>query len=373
MQAKALRLAIHRRFAYTDGLLERRGHAPKGDHPVAKKKPKESPEARRYLVTGGAGFIGSHLSERLLNEGHEVVAFDDLSTGRLDNLRHLEGNPRFDYVIESVTNEPLLQNIINDVDAVFHLAAGVGVMNVVRSPIHTIETTLYPTELVLNCAASAGNRRVLITSSSEVYGKGTKVPFSEEDDMLFGPTSRSRWSYGCAKAIGEFLALAYHAERKLPVVIVRLFNTAGPRQLGDYGMVLPRLVAQAVKGGPITVYGDGVQTRCFLHVSDAVDALSLLMRCTEAEGQVVNVGSDEETSINELAERVRRRVNPRAEIVHVPYDEAYGPRFEDLRRRVPDLTRLGRLIGFKPARTLDDIIDAVAEECRTRQQKLDKL
>jgi len=340
---------------------------------VAKKKPKESPATQRYLVTGGAGFVGGHLCQRLLEEGHEVIAFDDLSTGRLDNLRPLEGSPRFDYVIESVTNEPLLQNIINDVDGVFHLAAGVGVMNVVRSPIHTLENTLYPTELVLNCAASASNRRVLITSSSEVYGKGTKVPFSEEDDMLFGSTSTSRWSYGCAKAVGEFLALAYHRERKLPVVIVRLFNTVGPRQLGDYGMVLPRLVAQAVKGGPITVYGDGVQTRCFLHVSDAVDALLRLMRCPEAEGQVVNVGSDEETSINELAERVRRRVNPRAKIVHVPYDEAYGVGFQDLRRRIPDLTRVRRLIGFEPTKTLDDIIDAVAEECRAKQQNLDKL
>jgi UDP-glucose 4-epimerase len=272
-----------------------------------------------------------------------------------------------------VTNEPLLENIINNVDAVFHLASGVGVMNVVRSPITTLENTLYPTELVLTCAATAGKCKVLIASSAEVYGKSAKTPLGEEDELVLGAPGRSRWSYGCAKAVGEFLALAYHAERKLPVVIARLFNTAGPRQLADHGMVLARFVMQAVKGGPITVYGDGVQSRCFLHVSDAVDALSGLLGCAAAEGQVVNVGSDEETSINELAERVRQRVNPRAEIVHVPYDEAYGKGFEDPRRRVPDLTRLRGLIGFRPAKTLDDIIDDVAEECRTRKRRLDRL
>jgi UDP-glucose 4-epimerase len=340
---------------------------------MAKKKGEGSPSRQRYLVTGGAGFLGSHLSERLLADGHEVIAFDDLSTGKLDNLQPLEGNPRFDYVIESVTNEPLLQNIINDVDAVFHLAAGVGMVNVVRSPVTTLENTLYPTELVLNCAAMAGKCRVLIASSAEVYGKAEKTPLSEEDELVLGAPGKPRWSYGCAKAVGEYLAVAYHAERKLPVVVARLFNTAGPRQTGDYGMVVPRFVMQAVKGGPITVYGDGVQSRCFLHVSDAVDALRGLLGCRKAEGQVVNVGSDEETSINELAERVRGRVNPQAEIVHVPYNEAYGEGFEDPRRRVPDLSRLKRLTGFQPAKTLDDIIDDVAEECRSRKRKIDKL
>lgn len=338
-----------------------------------KKRTESSSEPRRYLVTGGAGFIGSYLSEKLLSEGHEVVAIDDLSTGRLDNIRHLEANPRFDYVIETVTNEPLLQNICNNVDAVFHLAAGVGVISVVNSPVHTIEANLYATEVVLHCASQADHRKVLITSSSEVYGKGTKVPFKEDDDMLFGPTTKSRWSYGCSKAIDEFLALAYHKQMKLPVVIARLFNTVGPRQLGDYGMVLPRFVAQALRGGPIAVYGDGEQARCFVHVGDVVDALYDLMHCSEAEGQVVNVGSDEEISINALAERVRERVNPDAEIAHVPYGEAYEEGFEDLRRRVPDLTRVRKLIGFKPTKSLDEIIDAVADELRMKQRKLDEL
>ncbi|KPJ52041.1 MAG: nucleoside-diphosphate sugar epimerase [Planctomycetes bacterium DG_58] len=333
----------------------------------------DEPTGRRYLVTGGAGFIGSYLSEKLLSEGHEVVVIDDLSTGRLENIRHLEGNRRFDYVIESVANEPLLQNVIGQVDAVFHLAAGVGVMSVVHSPVHTIEDTLYATEIVLHCASQAGDKKVLITSSSEVYGKGTKVPFNEDDDMLFGPTTKSRWSYGCSKAIDEFLGLAYAKEMKLPVVIVRLFNTVGPRQLGDYGMVLPRFVSQALRGGPVTVFGDGEQTRCFVHVTDVVDALCELMHSPEAEGQVVNVGSDEEITINALAERVRARVNPEAEIRHVPYEEAYEEGFEDLRRRVPDLSRVRKLIGFKPTRSLDEIIDAVATEFRMKKQKIDEL
>jgi len=344
---------------------------------VAKRqrgKRKHTPsEKRRYLVTGGAGFIGSHLSELLLREGHEVVVLDDLSTGRLDNVKHLESESRFDYVIESVANEPLLQNIIDNMDAVFHLAAGVGVMSVVQSPVHTIESTLFGTELVLHAASMAGSKKVLITSSSEVYGKGTKVPFEEADDMLFGPTSKSRWSYGCSKAIDEFLALAYHKQMKLPVVIARLFNTVGPRQVGDYGMVLPRFVNQALSGGPITVFGDGEQSRCFVDVGDVVDALYKLMQSKKAEGQVVNVGSDEEITINELAGRVRGRVNPDAEITHVPYDEAYEEGFEDLRRRVPALTRIRKLIGFAPTKSLDEIIDAVAAECREKQRRIDGL
>jgi len=340
---------------------------------VTKKKRRSESIGRRYLVTGGLGFIGSHLCGKLLSDGHEVVAIDDLSTGRIDNVKHLEGNPRFDYVIETVANEALLQNVCDNVDAVFHLAAGVGVMSVVQSPVHTIEATLYATEIVLHCASQADDRKVLITSSSEVYGKGTTVPFKEDDDMLFGPTTKSRWSYGCSKAIDEFLALAYHKELKLPVVIARLFNTVGPRQLGDYGMVLPRFVGQALRGGPIAVYGDGEQTRCFVHVIDVVDALCTLMHSDDAEGQVVNLGSDEEISINALAERVRERVNPDAEIAHVPYAEAYEEGFEDLRRRVPDLTRIRKLIGFKPTKSLDEIIDAVADELRMRRQKIEGL
>ena len=338
-----------------------------------RKRRSDGSSKRRYLVTGGAGFIGSHLAERLLADGHAVVVMDDLSTGRLDNLKTLEGYSGFDYLVDSVANEALLQNVIDNVDAVFHLAAGVGVMSVVQSPVHTIEATLYATEIVLHCANQAGNRKVLLTSSSEVYGKGTKVPFAEDDDVLFGPTTKSRWSYGCSKAIDEFLALAYHKEMKLPVVIARLFNTVGPRQLGNYGMVLPRFIAAALRGDPIVVYGDGEQTRCFVHVADVVDALVRLMHCEAAEGRVVNLGSDEEISINALAERVRERVNPEVEIAHVPYAEAYEEGFEDLRRRVPDLTRVRQLIGFEPTRTLDEIIDAVADELRAKQRKIAEL
>ena len=340
---------------------------------MAKKKRTKPVAKGKYLVTGGAGFVGSHLAERLLAEGSEVIVMDDLSTGRLDNLKSLEKYAGFDYVIDSVANEPLLQNIVDNVDAIFHLAAGVGVMNVVENPVQTIESTLYATEIVLHCASQAGGKKVLLTSSSEVYGKGAKVPFSEDDDMLFGPTTKSRWSYGCSKAIDEFLALAYHKELKLPVVIVRLFNTVGPRQLGKFGMVLPRFIASAVKGDPIVVYGDGEQTRCFVDVADVVDALIKLMPCDEADGKVMNLGSNREISINALAERVRERVNPEVEIAHVPYDEAYEEGFEDLRRRVPDISRVRKLIGFEPTRTLDEIIDAVADEFRMKQRKIDAL
>lgn len=340
---------------------------------TTRKKTRRETSGARYLVTGGAGFIGSHLCERLLGLGHEVTVIDDLSTGRLDNIRPLEDNPRFDYVIDGVSNEPLLQNVIDNVDGVFHLAAGVGVMNILHSPVSTLESTVFGTELTLHCASNAGNKKVLITSSSEVYGKGTKVPFSEDDDMLFGPTTRSRWSYGCAKAVDEFLALAYHREMKLPVVVTRLFNTVGPRQVGDYGMVLPRLVAQAVRGEPLTVYGDGLQSRCFVHVLDVADVLIRLMQSDAAVGQVINVGTDEEVTINDLAERVRAAVNPASRIVHVPYEKAYEAGFEDLRRRVPDLTRLRRLTGFVPTRSLDEIIRELAAECRAKQEKIDRL
>lgn len=326
---------------------------------------------RRCLITGGAGFIGSHLAEKLLRDGCDVVVIDDLSTGRLENIRHLADNPRFDHVIDSVTNEPLVQNLVANVDEIFHLASGVGVMSVVNSPIRTIETTIIGTDTVLRCAASTDNRKVLITSSSEVYGKGTKVPFSEDDDMLFGPTVKSRWSYGCSKAIDEFLALAYHKELKLPVVIARLFNTVGPRQVGTYGMVLPRFVEQAISGGPIIVFGDGEQTRCFVSVTDVVDALCRLMNSDDAVGRIVNVGSDDEISINSLAERVREIVNPNVEITHIPYDEAYEEGFEDLLRRVPDLERIRELIDFDPVISLDEIIESVAEYARLKQQNID--
>jgi UDP-glucose 4-epimerase len=338
-----------------------------------KPQPKRSEPARKYLVTGGAGFVGSHLAEYLVARGHEVVVMDDLSTGRLENLAALEGSPRFDYVIDSVANEQLLQNICENVDAVFHLAAGVGVKRVIEAPVHTMEATLYGTEIVLHCASQAGGKKVLLTSSSEVYGKGTRVPFREGDDILFGSTQTARWCYGCSKAMDEFLALAYWRQMKLPVVIVRLFNTVGPRQLGDYGMVLPRFVQQALEGGPLEVFGDGRQTRCFAHVADVVPALAQLMNCEAAVGQVVNLGSTDEISISALAERVRDRVNPSAEIAHIPYDEAYAEGFEDLRRRVPDTTRIRELVGFQAKRTLDEIITDVAAETRAKKDRRDAL
>jgi len=330
----------------------------------------QNPESKmrypRILVTGGAGFIGSHLSERLLAEGHEVIIIDDLSTGRLQNIEHLEDNPRFESIIDSCDSEPLLLNVVENVDAIFHLASGVGVMSVVHSPVHT------PVLVLAAAAAQPGaGKKVLITSSSEVYGKGTKVPFSEEDDMLFGPTTKARWSYGCSKALDEFLALAYHKEQRLPVVITRLFNTVGPRQVGKFGMVLPRFVEQALSGGPIEVFGDGEQTRCFCDVSDVVGALYRLMHSDACDGKVMNLGSDDEISMNALAARVRARVNPQAAIVHIPYEKAYEEGFEDLRRRVPDLTRVRSLIGFKPAVPLDGIIDRVAEDLRSRTRRIE--
>ncbi len=312
----------------------------------------------RYLVTGGAGFIGSHLAEALLAEGHEVVALDDLSTGSAENVAGIRSNPRFRLVVDTIFSAPLAAELIDGVDAVFHLAASVGVFRIVESPVRTIETNIRGTEIVLSNAARKG-RPVLVASSSEVYGKANKVPFSEEDDCVLGPSSKSRWAYAASKLVDEFLALSYHRERKLPAVVARLFNTVGPRQTGRYGMVLPRFVRQALEGGPITVFGDGKQSRCFCWVGDVVGALLRLSREPAAAGQVFNLGGDREISVEDLARLVRDRANPQARLEHVPYDRAYEAGFEDMRRRVPDLSKARSLIGYRPTLGIEEIVDRV--------------
>jgi len=318
----------------------------------------------RYLITGGAGFIGSHLGERLLADGHEVLALDDLSTGRYDNVAHLEGHPGFILRVASVTEAEEVNRCVAECHAVFHLASAVGVRLVVDEPVRTIETIVNGTDVVLRACARY-RRAVLLTSTSEVYGKGVKVPFSEGDDCVMGPTTTRRWAYACAKALDEFLALAHWHEARLPVVVARLFNTVGPRQTGRYGMVIPRFVAQGLAGEPITVYGDGTQTRCFAHVADVVDALARLLEHPQARGEVYNIGNDQEISMLALAERVRDRTGGRSPIRLVPYGEAYTAGFEDMMRRVPDLSKIRRLIGYAPSRDLDQIlVDVHAEQAR---------
>jgi len=319
----------------------------------------------RVLVTGGAGFIGSHLCEHLLSQGHRVLVIDDLSTGTIENIIHLKGNPRFEYSIASIMNVPVTAELVDRSDLIFHLAAAVGVRLIVESPVHTIETNIRGTEIVLGLA-NKKKKKVIITSTSEVYGKSAKVPFVEEDDLVLGPTSKARWSYACSKAIDEFLALAYLREKGLPVVIARLFNTVGPRQTGQYGMVLPNFVGQALSGQPITVHGDGTQSRCFSHVGDVVSALYRLALEERAVGRVYNVGSDEEVTIMELAHKVRRAVESQSEIRLVPYTDAYGTGFEDMPRRVPDISRVRKLIGYAPTHTLDQIIAGVIEFQRAK-------
>lgn len=312
----------------------------------------------KYLITGGSGFIGSHLADVLLQQEHSVIIIDDLTTGSIENILHLKANPRFQYVIDSVTNESLLAELVDQVDGVFHLAAVVGVRLVVDEPIRTIETNIRCTELVLKHASKKG-KKVLLTSTSEVYGKSDQVPYSEDGDLQYGPTTRSRWSYAFSKAIDEFLALAYYRTRGLPVVVVRLFNTVGPRQTGHYGMVLPRFIKQALTGGPITVYGTGEQTRCFCHVADVVRALAQLMGNEACVGEIFNIGGNQEISIGELAEKVCRQINPQLAIQFIPYEEAYQVGFEDMQRRRPDITKLQRAIGFEPEYNLEQIIEDV--------------
>ena len=315
------------------------------------------------LITGGAGFIGSHLAERLLSEGHQLTLLDDLSTGRLENIRSLSNDSRVNVVRDSVENISTINILMARCDAVFHLASAVGVQLVASEPVRTIRTTIHGTEVVLE-SAHRFNRPVLITSSSEVYGKGTRVPFSEDDDVVMGATRFSRWCYAYSKGIDEFLALAYFRQFSLPVTVVRLFNTVGPRQVGMYGMVLPRFVTAAVRSEPIQVYGDGTQTRCFCHVQDVVDALSKLIKTSAAVGQVFNLGSDEEISMNDLARRVIDLAGSSSPIEHIPYEQAYGRDFDDLPRRVPKLDRIRQAIGFEPTKDLDQIIKSVIDEQR---------
>jgi UDP-glucose 4-epimerase len=321
----------------------------------------------RALITGGAGFIGSHLAETLLHEGHGVTVLDDLSTGSIANIRHLKQARQFDYVIDTVMNRALLAELADECDVIFHLAAAVGVRLIVESPVRTLHTNVRATELVLDVAKKK-KKKVLITSTSEVYGKATKIPFQEDDDLVIGPPVRGRWSYACSKAMDEFLAIAYHREYGVPVVLVRLFNTVGPRQTGMYGMVLPRFVSQAVAGLPITIHGDGNQSRCFGWVGDVVRALCALVQHDAAEGRVFNVGSDEEVTINKLAALVKEVTGSSSPVRHVSYEEAYGKDFEDMYRRVPDLSRVRDAIAYRPTRCLREIIQAIADSLTERQR-----
>jgi nucleoside-diphosphate-sugar epimerase len=312
----------------------------------------------RYLITGGAGFIGSHLSELMLSQGHRVVAIDNLSTGKIENIEHLRPLPHFQFVRETIANSQVLDRLTSESDVVVHLAAAVGVQLIVQDPVHTIQTNIMGTEAVLVAAQRYGCK-VLIASTSEVYGKGVRVPFQEDDDRLMGPTTRSRWAYATSKAVDEFLGLAYHSQYGLPVTVMRLFNTVGPRQTGRYGMVVPRFVRQALQEKPLTVYGDGSQSRCFADVADVTRAIAGLAEEAAAVGQVFNIGATEEVTIRELAERVIELTESPSAITYVPYEEAYAPGFEDMQRRVPSLERISRLIGYSPRHTLNDILRRV--------------
>ena len=319
----------------------------------------------KVFITGGAGFIGSHLATRFLERGDRVLILDDLSTGSMDNIAHLAGREGFEYRIGSALDVPLVSECLDRCDATVHLAAAVGVRLIVERPVHTIETNIRATEVVL-AAAAKKQKPVLLASTSEVYGKSAKIPFAEDDDLQLGATIHSRWAYACSKALDEWLGLAYHREKRVPVTVVRFFNTVGPRQTGRYGMVLPNFAAQALTGDPITVYGNGSQSRCFGHVRDAVEALLRLLDAPTSVGGVFNVGSDEEVTILRLAEMVRDAAGSSSEIRLVPYAEAYAAGFEDMQRRVPDLAKLERTIGFRPRTPLSTIIADVVADQRTR-------
>jgi len=322
----------------------------------------------RALITGGMGFIGSHLAEALLGRGDEVAVIDDLSTGSIDNIAQIKAHPRFSYTLDTIQNRAIMAELVDVADVVFHLAAAVGVRLIIESPVRTIETNVKGTELVLELAAKKG-KKVLIASTSEVYGKANELPFREDGDLVLGPTLKSRWSYACSKAIDEFLALAYAREKKVPVVIARFFNTVGPRQSGRYGMVVPSFVKQALAGEPITVFGDGTQSRCFTWVGDAVAALIGLATAEEAVGDVFNIGSDREISILNVAWLVKEKTRSRSEIVLVPYDVAYESGFEDMRRRVPDLAKIRRVIGYEPSMELPKILEEIIEYYRARPKE----
>jgi len=321
----------------------------------------------RVLITGGAGFIGSHLADASLQRGDEVFVIDDLSTGTFENIQHLKGQPRFHYTIDSVHNVPVAAELVDQCDVIYHLAAAVGVKLIVESPVRTIETNVRGTEVILELA-NKKKKKVLIASTSEVYGLSSDVPFREDGNLVMGATTKGRWSYACSKAIDEFLALAYWREKKLPTIIVRLFNTVGPRQTGRYGMVIPTFVKQAVAGRPLTVYGDGKQSRCFGYVGDVVEALVKLMEHPEAVGQVFNIGSSEEVTILEVAQRVKELTHSSSEIIFVPYDEAYEEGFEDMPRRVPDISKVSKLVGFRPQMNLDGILETVVNYQNGRAQ-----
>jgi UDP-glucose 4-epimerase len=321
----------------------------------------------RFLITGGAGFIGSHVAEFLLTRDHDIVILDNLSTGSMENIRHLKAVGRMRYHLDAIENKQLLAELVDESDIVIHLAAAVGVRLIIERPVHTIETNVNGTQLVLE-AASKKKKLVFIASTSEVYGKNTQVPFREDADLVLGPTSKSRWSYAASKAIEEFLALSYWKEKRQPIVIGRLFNTVGPRQTGRYGMVLPNFVRQSLAGEPITVFGNGKQSRCFCHVADAVEAIYRLVLTPRGIGEVVNIGSNQETTIEELALLVKQRTSSSSPLRYVPYGQAYEPGFEDMQRRVPCLEKLERLTGFRPAKPLAEIVDSVVAHMQQRKE-----
>lgn len=318
-----------------------------------------------YLITGGAGFIGSHLAERLLERGDHVVLLDNLSTGSMENIRHLKASGQMEYHLDSIENRQLVAELVDDADVIVHLAAAVGVRLIVESPVRTIETNVNGTQLILEAAAKK-RKLVLTASTSEVYGKSTQVPFREEADLVLGPTTKGRWSYAASKALDEFLALSYWKEKRVPVIVARLFNTVGPRQTGRYGMVLPNFVRQALEGAAISVYGDGRQSRCFCDVRDTVHSLVLLMDSDRAVGEVINVGNTEEITIEDLAHKVIRRTGSSSAVEFIPYDQAYEPGFEDMMRRVPSVEKLQSITGFRPQTPLDEIIDRVASHMREK-------
>lgn len=321
----------------------------------------------KFLITGGAGFIGSHLSDVLIENGESVTIIDDLSSGSIENIKQLKTNPKFTYVLDTIMNRSVLMELVDEADIIFHLAAAVGVKMIVESPVKTIETNIHGTELVLQCAAKK-KKPVIVASSSEVYGKNSKVPFSEGDDLVLGATTKSRWSYGCSKAIDEYLALAYWKEKKLPIIIARFFNTVGPRQTGRYGMVVPRFINQALKNEPITVYGDGRQTRCFAHVKDIVTALIELSNNSKTVGEIFNIGMDEEISIEELAKKIKIMTDSSSEIRYVSYDDAYEAGFEDMARRVPCLKKIRKYINYQPKFSLEDILADTIEYIKSSQK-----
>jgi UDP-glucose 4-epimerase len=323
----------------------------------------------RYLITGGAGFIGSHLAERLLGQGEHVVLLDNLSTGSIENIRHLKGSEHLEYHLDGIENRQLLAELVDDADVIVHFAAAVGVKLIVESPVRTIETNVNGTQAVLE-AACKKRKLVLVASTSEVYGKNTNIPFTEEADLVLGPTTKGRWSYAASKALDEFLALSYWKEKKQPVIVVRFFNTVGPRQTGRYGMVLPNFVKRALANEPIEVYGDGTQSRCFCDVRDTVEALLRLIPLDRAVGEVINIGNTEEVSIEDLAKIVKQRTNSSSPIQFVPYDQAYEPGFEDMMRRVPSIEKLESFTGFRPLTSLAEIIDRVASYFREKDAKL---